>query len=92
MRTADLNDIIKHPTQIESLALSGDSVRLMRNGSMIAVLVSMSPPSTSSAETASTGRAKTSLLSPPPPSQSGAILKPSNSRAEMLDNFFDRDS
>lgn len=78
MKTATIQDISANTAQFEQWLNSGEQVKLMREGKAIA-LVSPLPKKT------------TSLKNPPPPISLGEIIKPWNSRAELLEDFFDRE-
>ena len=77
MRTATIQDISANTAQFEQWLNSGEQVKLMREGRAFAV-VSPLPKKT------------TSLANPPPPTSVGKILKPWTTRAELLEDFFDR--
>ena len=77
MKTATIQDISANTAQFEQWLNNGEQVELMREGKAIAV-VSPLPKKT------------TRLKNPPPPTSVGAILKPWTTRAELLEDFFDR--
>lgn len=82
MKTAAIEELISHPAQLSTLAHGVDAIRLTDAGHVIAFLMPVG-----------VGHANgkgTSLRDAPPPSSVGALLMPANSRADLLDDFFDR--
>ncbi len=82
MKTAAIEELISHPAQLSTLAHGADAIRLTDAGNVIAFLMPVR-----------VGHANgnlTSLRDAPPPASVGALLRQANSRADLLDDFFDR--
>jgi len=82
MKSAEIQEIIDQPIRINVLAHGTEPVQLLQDGSVVAMLLPVK-------STSAPKSGRTSLKNPTPPHSAGAILKPSNSRTDLLEDFFD---